>query len=155
MKNALKYLLPFVLALPALAMADAPRKCRNEQLKGTYAFTATGFQRPLNSQPGTPWVPKAILEILQFNGDSTVSGPQVTVANPPGPTFDAGFIAPAPVVGGTGTYDVNDDCSGWVQFNDPPFVKFTIYVSGRGDTIRMIQVNPLNNVFQGEAKRVD
>jgi hypothetical protein len=71
--------LPLMLCLPGLAAA-ADFKCRTELLRGQYVFTATGFTRPANSMPGTPWVPKAILEVLQFNGDSTLTTPTLTVA---------------------------------------------------------------------------
>jgi hypothetical protein len=32
--------------------------------------------------PGTPWVPKAILEVLHFNGDGTLTTPVVAIATP-------------------------------------------------------------------------
>lgn len=54
-----------------------------------------------------------------------------------------------------GSYSINEDCSGGVQFIDAGNVMFKIYVEPqRGDTIWMIQTNPANNVFQGSAKRV-
>jgi len=139
-----------VLCLPGLAAAEPTNKCKDNILKGHYVFTASGFTRPPGSQPGIPWVPKAILEVLQFNGDGTLSTPAVTAANPFG---DTGGILHG--VGAPGVYSINDDCTGSVKFSDANSVTFTIYVDPpQGDTIWMIQTNPLNNVFQGSAKRV-
>jgi hypothetical protein len=143
--------LPLILCVPGLAGAEPPNRCKDDILKGQYIFTASGFTRAPNSGPGTPWVPKAIIEVLQFNGDGTLTTPAVTVANPFG---DLGNILQPPS-GAAGVYSINDDCSGTVQFADPSNVTFKIYVEPRrGTTIWMIQTNPANNVFQGSAKRV-
>lgn len=153
MKNALKAALPLILCLPAFAAAtDPPKRCRNENLRGQYVFIALGFQRAPDSAPGTPWFPKAILEVMQFNGDGTLTTPQLAIANPPG---DLGVVFSPPAGGAHGEYFVNDDCSGTVHFFDAGNVTFKIHVDRREDTIRMIQTNPINNVFQGTAKRVD
>ncbi len=143
--------IPLILGLPGLAAADHTKKCGNDTLKGKYVFTASGFTRAPTSAPGTPWVPKAIVEVLQFNGDGTLSTPAVTVANPFG---DTGNILQPPS-GANGTYSINEDCSGTVTFLDAAGVTFKIYVDPpQGDTIWMIQTNPAQNVFQGSAKRV-
>ena len=139
------------LCLPGLASAWKSNKCDDDTLSGQYVFTASGFTRPPTSGPGTPWVPKAILEILHFNGDGTLTTPAVTVANPFG---DTGAILQPPS-GAAGEYSINDDCTGTVVFLDASNVTFKIYVDPpRGDTIWMIQTNPSNNVFQGTAQRV-
>ena len=141
-----------MLCLSGLATADPTARCTENILRGTYVFTATGFTRAVNSVPGTPWVPKAIVEVLQFNGDGTLSTPSVTVANPFG---DLGNILQPPAGGAPGAYSINDDCSGIVHFFDVNNAMFKIYVDPpQGDTIWMIQINPANNVFQGSAKRV-
>ncbi len=58
-------IIALLLCLPGLAAANGFRnRCDNSILKGTYVFTASGFTRPANSTPGTPWVPKAIVEVL-------------------------------------------------------------------------------------------
>ena len=143
---------PMILCLPGLAAAKPTNRCTNDILKGQYVFSASGFTRPPNSVPGTPWVPKAIIEVLQFNGDGTLSTPAVTVANPFG---DTGNILQPPA-GANGTYSINEDCTGTVQFSDAANVTFKVYVDPpRGTTIWLIQINPNNNVFQGSAKRVD
>ena len=144
-------LVPLLVCLSGPVAADSTNRCGADLLKGQYVFTASGFTRAVNSVPGTPWVPKAILEILNFNGDGTLSTPAVTVANPFG---DVGSIL-SPPAGAPGAYIVNDDCTGRVHFFDANGVMFNIYVEPpRGDTIWMIQTTPANNVFQGTAKRV-
>ena len=151
MKRMLAAILPLILCLPGLATADPTKKCKDNILKGQFVFTASGFTRPPASGPGTPWVPKAILEVLHFNGDGTLSTPSVVVANPFG---DTGAIL-QPGAGANGTYSINDDCTGTVVFADAASVTFKIYVDPpQGDTIWMIQTNPANNVFQGSATRV-
>jgi hypothetical protein len=148
--HALALLLPLLLGLPGLAVADTTHPCSEVVLKGDYVLTASGFTRAPNSLPGTPWVPKAILEIFHFNGDGTLSTPAVTIANPFG---DTGAVVHPPA-GAPGVYTVNDDCTGTVQFSDPNNVTYNIYVDApRGESIRMIQVNPINNVFEGLARR--
>lgn len=134
------------------ASADVDHACTAAILKGTYVFTASGFTRPPTSTPGTPWAPKAILELLSFNGDGTLSTPSLTAANPFG---DLGSILQPPAGGAAGEYSINDDCTGIVHFFDANNVTMKIYVDPpRGNTIWMIQTNPVNNVFQGNATRV-
>ena len=143
--------LALALCLPGFAHAtdDSAHTCSDSQLKGRYVFTASGFTRAPASPPGSPWVPKAILEVLQFNGDGTVLTPAITAANPFG---DLGAIMQPPG-GAPGEYTVNADCTGTVHFFDPSNVTFSIYVQSHGATIRMIQTNPSNNVFEGSARR--
>ena len=142
--------LPLILGLPGLARADPTNRCDNDILKGQYVFTASGFTRAPNSGPGTHWVPKAIVQVLQFNGDGTLTTPTLTVANPFG---DLGNILQPPA-GAPGVFDqrrlqrhpaISRRCQCDVQH---------LRRSPRGDTIWMIQVNPPNNVFQGSGKRV-
>jgi hypothetical protein len=151
--------LSLILCLPGLVAADPTNRCRDDILKGRYLFTASGFTRAPGSAPGTPWVPKAIIEVIQFNGDGTLTTPALTAANPFG---DLGNILQPPS-GAPGVYSINDDCSGTVQFLDASNVTFKIYVEPpqgntkghtKGNTIWMIQINPDNNVFQGSAKRI-
>jgi hypothetical protein len=139
------------LCLPGLAAADASNLCTNDILYGRYVFNATGYTRSPASESGTPWVPKAILEVLQFNSDGTLTTPMLTVANPFG---DTGAIL-RPGAGAPGSYSVNDDCTGTVHFFDANNTTFKLYVDRpHGDTIWMIQTSPANNVFQGVANRV-
>lgn len=152
MKKSMAAILPLILCLPGLAAADPPKGCNVTMLKGLYVFSGTGFQRPPDSPPGTPWVPKAILSVSQFNGDGTVSTPMITIANPPFVPFDSGGIF-APPAGSDGTYTLNDDCSGTIQY--PSGVAHRIFVDApRGDTVWSIQISPTGNVFQGKSERV-
>jgi hypothetical protein len=143
--------LTLILCLPGLAAADQTNRCNDGILNGHYIFTATGYTRAPASTPGTPWVPKAIVEVLHFHGDGTLTTPALTVANPFG---DTGNILQPPS-GPPGVYSINTDCSGTVHFLDASNLAFAIYVEPpKGDTIWMIQVNPANNVFQGSAERL-
>jgi len=133
------------------ASANPTARCKVDILKGQYVFPASGFTRPPASGPGTPWVPKAIFEVLHFNGDGTLTTPILAIANPFG---DLGNVLQPPS-GAPGVYSINDACSGTVHFFDAGNVTFKIYVDGpQGDTIWMIQTNPANNVIEGKAKRV-
>jgi hypothetical protein len=134
------------LSAPLASLAQ-PVPCRVDQLRGLYLFSATGYTR---ANQEAPWVPKAILELLRINGDGTLTTPWVTVANPFGNT---GLIVDR--VGNPGTYSVNDDCTGLMQFADGNI--FRLYVSPRGDEFWMIQTTGLGgslNVFQGKVARV-
>jgi len=144
-------ILALLACLPAIALADPGKKCNDHLLNGEYVLSASGFTRPVGSLPGTPWAPKAILEVIQFNGNGTLATPSVVLANPFG---DSGLPV-GPMVGASGTYIVNDDCTGSVTFNDPNHVTYQIFVdSPEGRTIWMIQTNPAQNVLQGSARRV-
>ena len=140
------------IAVPALIDAQANRPglptpvlsepiathsavCGLGTLRGTYVFSASGF----NIVAGVAQ-PKAIVEVLEFNGDGTLSVPFATVS------VNGVIIRSAPSVG---TYTVADDCSGTVLFNGPAF---DIVVARNVETISMIQTNP-NTVMQGTATR--
>ena len=109
--------------------------CGVNTLRGTYIFAATGF-----NIVGGVALPKAIVEVIEFNGDGTLSVPAATLsAN--------GVIVRS--VHGIGTYTVEDDCSGTILFAGPAF---DIFVSPDAEQVWMIQNNP-NTVFQGTATR--
>ena len=84
--------------------------------------------------------PKAIVEVIVFNGDGTLDVPSATVSL-------NGAIIRSPQ--SVGTYTVEDDCSGKIAFNGPTY---DMFLSKDGDDISMIQTNP-NTVFQGLATR--
>lgn len=131
--------------LPGLAFANT---CSNATLKGRYTFATSGFTRLPFAPPNTPWTPKAIVEVLRFDGAGGVTALSLTAANPVG---DLGNI-----VHGTnipGTYSVQPDCNGIVQFADQDATAFGIHAGSWGNAIYMIQINPPNNVFEGVAKR--
>ncbi len=109
--------------------------CGLETLCGTYVFGATGF----NIVAGVAQ-PKAIAEVIEFNGDGTLSVPAATLSVN-GVIFRSSS--------GIGTYAVADDCSGTILFTGPAF---DIFMSPDAEVIWMIQTNP-GSVFQGTATR--
>jgi hypothetical protein len=128
-----------VMVLGACGWARADERdngCSLRTLRGTYVFSASGF----NIVAGVAQ-PKAIVEVIRFNGDGTLSVPAATVS------LNGVIIRSLP--GGFGTYTLEDDCTGTIAFNGPTFDAF---VSRDGDTLSMIQTNP-NTVFQGTATR--
>ena len=111
------------------------RACTVRTLLGSYVFSATGF----NIVSGVPQ-PKAIVEVIVFQGDGTLDVPAATLS------LNGMIIRSAPSFG---TYTVDDDCTGTITFNGPTF---DIFLSKDGDDISMIQTTP-NTVFQGLATR--
>ncbi|MEZ5463537.1 hypothetical protein [Dokdonella sp.] len=135
--------------LPEMAEANSFGRCSNATLRGNYVFAASGFTRAPDSTPGTPWVPKAIVEIINFNGHGSLSTPSLTVANPFG---DSGAVLQPPA-GAPGAYQINPDCTGTVQFFDASGTSFSVVIELAGGVVKMIQTNPANNVFVGNATR--
>jgi hypothetical protein len=85
-------------------------------------------------------VPKAIIEVIDFNGDGTLAVPGATRSL-------NGVIARS--LPSVGTYTVTEDCVGTITFAGPAF---DIFISPRGNQFWLIQTNP-DNVFQGAATR--
>jgi hypothetical protein len=113
----------------------ARRACTERTLLGSYVFSASGF-----NIVGGVQQPKAIVEVIVFNGDGTLDVPAATVSL-------NGVIIRSPH--SVGTYTVEDSCSGTVTLNGPTY---DMFLSRDGDDISMIQTNP-NTVFQGLATR--
>jgi hypothetical protein len=109
--------------------------CGVETLRGTYVFAARGF----NIVAGVAQ-PKAIVEVVEFNGDGTLSVSAATRS------INGVIGRSAP---GIRTYTVENDCSGTILFDGPAF---DIFTSPDAEVIWMIQTNP-NSVFQGTATR--
>jgi hypothetical protein len=136
-------LLTFVVGSPAFG--NGHDHCTVAALDDLYVFTATGFSVP--TPPG-PALPKAIIELIRFNGDGTLTVPGVTVSL-------NGVIPPVPP-GGTGTYTVTDvpgdeACAGTIVFASG--TSFNTVFAHSAKTIYMIQTNP-TNVFQGTATKL-
>jgi hypothetical protein len=85
-------------------------------------------------------VPKAIIEVIDFNGDGTLAVAGATRS------VNGVISRSLPSVG---TYTVTDDCVGTITFAGPTF---DIFISPRGNQFWLIQTNP-DNVFQGSATR--
>ncbi|MEO5629327.1 MAG: hypothetical protein ABIQ62_06125 [Thermomonas sp.] len=142
--------LALAACLPGVTMAAPPGTCSTETLSGRYVLTASGFTRAPASAPGTTWVPKAIVEVLQFDGHGSFVTPTIVVANPFG---DSGAVVQPPM-GAAGEYTINADCTGSVHFFDAINVTFFIFIERPGKTFRILQSNPSNNVLLGSAERV-
>ena len=121
------------------------RGCAVGTLQGLYIFRASGFIMP----PSGPQ-PKAINELIRFNGDGT--------AEVPGGTISLNGAVSSPL-SGTGTYDVTDlsseegACVGSLTFTSPGNPSFNLVIPLRGDTIWMMQSNQ-SNVFEGTATKI-
>jgi len=131
-----------LLCIPGFALADGPKGCSYDTLRGQYVFTAAGFSRAADGS----WFPKAIVEYMVVNGDGTLSVPAATIANR---VNDGAVIQQPP--GAVGAYSVNDDCTGTLHFTNGP--SFNLLVAPKGDEFWMIQTNS-NNVLQGNVKRL-
>ena len=131
---------------PAWAHGRDGHGCSVRRLDGLYVFAATGVATS-GFLPG----PTAIVELIRFNGDGTVSVPGVTLsAN--------GTIIPIPP-GGTGSYTVTDiappdgACTGTLIFDSPGAPTLALYFGLKADTIWMIQTNE-GSVLQGTATKL-
>src|SRR4051812_23065509 len=113
---------------------DGPR-CSARTLRGTYVFSASGFAIVAGAAQ-----PKAIVEVIEFNGDGTLTVPAATRS------VNGAIARSLPSIGG---YAVADDCTGTVTFDGP---SFDIFVSPRGNQLWLIQTNA-NSVFEGSATR--
>jgi hypothetical protein len=122
-------------------------RCTLATLDGLYVFTATGFSVPT---PPTPALPKAIIELIRFNGDGTLTVPAVTVS--------LNGVIPPTTTGSPGTYSVADvvpgdeGCTGAIQFGTSG-PSFNLAFAHNPKTIYMIQTNP-GNIFQGTATKL-
>lgn len=122
---------------PALNYHDAS-SCKLKTLRGSYLFAASGF-----NIVGGVAQPKAIHEVIDFNGDGTLTVPAVTLSV-------NGVVSHPPP--GVGDYTLEETCRGTIVFTSGP--SFDIVVTPGGRTVWMIQTNP-NTVFQGTATRFD
>jgi hypothetical protein len=111
----------------------ASQKCKVATLKGSYVFTATGF----NIVAGVP-VPKAIVELIDFHGDGTLSVP--------GGILSVNGVVTQIAPNGFGTYNFEANCTGTIVFTPGP--SFTLVFDPDAKTGWMIQTNA-NTVFQG------
>jgi hypothetical protein len=128
-----------ILGISVTAMAaDHPDECTVKTLHGTYVFAATGH----NIVAGVAQ-PKAIVEVIEFDGNGILSAPTATRSV-------NGVIARG--LTGTGGYTVDTSCIGTITF-DGPGPTFDMFFSPEGEKLWLIQTTP-NTVFQGTATRV-
>src|SRR3954469_8838205 len=116
---------------PAMAGNDEDG-CTLSTLRGTYVFAATG-----HSVVAGVAQPKAIVEVIEFQGNGVLSAPNATRSL-------SGTIARGLV--GSGGYTVDATCTGTITF-DGPGPTFDVFFGPRADTLWMIQTNP-GAVFQ-------
>src|SRR5260370_32206875 len=117
----------FAIALAMSGVALTANDCTLKSLRGTYVFTANWY----NIVAGVAQ-PKAIVEVINFNGDGTLTVPAATRSV-------NGVVARTPP-GGGGTYTVEAGCTGKIAF-DGPGPAFDIFISPPGGEIWMIQTN--------------
>jgi len=122
--------------------------CTVAELDGVYVFTANGFTTI--SPATTPTSPKAIVEVIHFNGDGTAEASRATRS------INGNPIEENP--GSNGTYTVNPVpfdgvCQGSLTFagGAPNFDLY--FVQANPDVIWEIQTDK-GNVFQGAATKV-
>jgi hypothetical protein len=143
MKTRPKLSIPTAVAAAALAacgIARADEGCGESTLSGLYAFSASGF----NVIQGVAQ-PKAVTEFIRFNGDGTLTVPAAVVSQ-------NGVISRPPP--GTGTYSVDADCTGKLQFG-PPGPAFDLFIAPSGRDIYMNQTGgAVPGVLQATAKRL-
>ncbi len=144
-------LLALTVRTPAFARDNGD--CSLATLNGLYVFSASGFVTPPG---GTPF-PKAIVELIRFHGDGTVSTPAVTLA-----VDNQQLVSLSP--GASGHYTVADlappdgACLGTLTFSSGNAFNLVIPSEG-AKKIWVIQSNvtPANivtNVFQGAAVKI-
>src|SRR6266576_543900 len=117
---------------------DVPASCEVHTLRGSYVFTAHGW-----NIVGGVAQPKAIVEGIDFNGDGTLVSPFATVS------INGTILHSS---GSLGTYTVNTDCTGTVSFTGG--ASFDIFVEQKGKQLWMIQTGPGSPVFEGAVTRV-
>src|SRR5262249_44315149 len=138
---ATRSLLVVAVISAVTSVASADPKCSDATLDGLYVFTATGGT---SVNPGPPQ-PKAIVEIIRFNGDGTadVPGGRVSINGSVSTTIGTGtYTSPTPV---------DDGCEAILTFASGP--THYMFIPPKAKDLRFIQVNP-NNVFQGTATKV-
>ncbi len=143
------------LAVSGVARAhdddDDAKPCRLSTLDGLYVFTASGFN--IMTVAGVQVAqPKAIVELIDFNGHGKLTNPWTTVS------INGSIVQHPhpPDSPGTGIYSVGADCTGTLQFGTvaAPGPAYDIFVGFEGAQVQMIQTGPGLPVFQGKAEWV-
>ena len=138
--------LAFACALVCLAVTMAPgtsttaraegegRVCTVGMLKGSYLWTFDGY-----TNFGGNFVPTAVLQGLQFNGDGTTYNPFGTV--------NVGGTIIIDATGGVGTYTVAADCTGTLSITNGP--TFNMYIGPGAKQLWITQTNVGSGDFTG------
>jgi hypothetical protein len=128
--------LGFITLQQGYAQQADPARCTLATLHGRYMFDATGY----NIVNGSA-VPKTVAEFLTFNGDGSLTTIGTAVVG-------GTVVAKHP---GTGTYTVNDDCTGTLTFSNG--FTFDLFIAPNGRSFHMIQT-VTGQMIAGEARRV-
>jgi hypothetical protein len=88
--------------------------------------------------------PKAIVEVIEFNGDGTLTVPAATRS--------VNGVVARSLPGGTGSYTVEPGCAGTITF-DPAGPTYDTFFSAKAQELWMIQTTA-GTVFEGTATRV-
>jgi hypothetical protein len=124
---------------PSALTRGGRRYCTNGTVNGSYAYQASGFVIQPIPQAQIPAGPFAVNSLLMLsNGSFTFKGTQ---------SFNGNLV---PAVG-TGTYSINDDCTGTGQDNNG--TPYNFVVADDGNEIRILLAVP-GTVVSGVAKRL-
>ena len=104
------------LGAPGAVLANDGHGCTLKSLHGRYVFTARGF-----TIVGAAAQPKAIVEIIDFDGDGGVSVPKATVS------LNGQILRLSP--GASGTYTLDEACTGTIMFADRNGTAFDVVTS--------------------------
>ena len=113
----------------ATARAEADRHCSVGMLRGLYLWTFNAYENFDGN-----FVPVAVMQGLQFNGDGTTFNPFGTVNIGGTFVFDA--------AGASGTYTVAADCTGTLSPAPGIAPTFNIYVGPGAQQVWTIQTSP-------------
>jgi hypothetical protein len=143
MKTTMRTLIAGTMALLMTGAAgaqtgDQDNQCSVKTLKGSYVLTASGY-----TIAGGVAQPKAIVELIEFNGDGTLTVSGGTLSN------NGAIIPIAP--NGIGDYQIGPDCNGSLVFIPGP--SFNLYIERDGKGGWAIQTGPGANVFLGALTR--
>jgi len=128
-----------LIGIAAVARADDDeRTCSVATLRGSYLFAASGY-----NIVGGVAQPKAVVEVIRFDGNGSLTVPAVTVS------VNGAIVHPPP--NGTGTYTVAPDCSGTLLFATG--TAFDLFLAPGAREFTMIQTNPLT-VLQGKVVKL-
>jgi len=137
-----KATLPATIALLAFASAAwaDDNGCTNSTLRGTYAFAVSG---QILNMDGTTTTRTGVA-LTTFDGAGNVTQTDYVTSLTPGHTPPGGIdTAPAWRTDETGTYSVNPDCTGNVQFDFPPHpggavINGMLVIGDHGRTIHIV-----------------
>lgn len=138
--------LGLALAVSVTARAADNDHCSNATLHGDYAFTINGQV----FVPGKPVVTRDGVAMTHFDGNGLLSQNDFVMQYPdalgmssPVPSGDPPDPTTSFNTGETGTYQVYEDCTGWMEIDFPPIgaggavVKGRIVLSDHGRAIHL------------------